>query len=124
MDEENQKQEEQAEVIKPVENNSQTTQSNSDGEGKGFSVTSLVLGIISLVLWCYWPLSITCAILAIIFGIVGKKREGRGMAIAGIVLGIIALCIWVIILICGAAFVASAPGILYELESLNSTMYY
>jgi len=60
----------------------------------GFNIASLVLGIISIALWCLWIVSIPCSILALIFGILGIKKEGRGMAIAGIVTGAISLAIW------------------------------
>ena len=62
--------------------------------GKGLSIAAMVLGIVSVVLCCIWYLSIPCAILAIVFGIIGKKRDGRGMAIAGLVLGIIAIALY------------------------------
>ena len=60
-------------------------------ESKGLSIASMVLGIVSIVLFCVSYLSIPCAILALIFGFVGRKKGGKGMATAGIVLGIIAL---------------------------------
>ncbi len=63
-------------------------------ESKGLSIASMVLGIISVVLFCFFYISIPCAILAIIFGIVGMKKGGKGMGIAGLVLGIIALAIY------------------------------
>ena len=62
--------------------------------GKGLSIAAMILGIVSVVLCCIWYIAIPCAILAIIFGIIGKKRDGRGMAIAGLVLGIIALILY------------------------------
>lgn len=64
--------------------------------GKGLSIASMVLGIVSVVLCCLWYVSLPCAILAIIFGVIGKKRDGRGMAIAGLVLGIIAIALYVL----------------------------
>lgn len=60
-------------------------------ESSGLSIASMVLGIISIVLFCIYYVSIPCAILAIIFGVIGRKKGGKGMAIAGLVLGIIAL---------------------------------
>lgn len=62
-------------------------------EKKGLSIAAMVLGIISIVLFCIWYVSLPCAILAIIFGIVGMKKGGKGMAIAGLVLGIIAVAL-------------------------------
>lgn len=75
--------------------------------GKGLSIASMVLGIVSVVLCCLWYVSLPCAILAIIFGIIGKKRDGRGMAIAGLVLGIIAIALYVL----AVAGIASLFGI-------------
>lgn len=68
--------------------------SNSSGGGNGFSIASLVLGILGLFRygWLLGPL-------AIIFGIIGLNREGRGMAIAGLILGIIDLIVWVLLLL-------------------------
>lgn len=64
-------------------------------EEKGFSIASMVLGIISVVLCCIYYISIPCAILALIFGIAGKSKGGKGMAITGIILGIITLALYV-----------------------------
>jgi hypothetical protein len=66
--------------------------------GNGLAVAALVLGLIAIVLFCFWWVSIPCAVLAIIFGALGKGKANRGasgggMAIAGIVLGIIALAL-------------------------------
>jgi Domain of unknown function (DUF4190) len=75
---------------------------------KGFAITSMVLGIVSLVI----PYGgIVTAILAIIFGTVSRRRNegGRGMAIAGFVCGIVALALWVIVIIIVAS-VASSSG--------------
>ena len=74
----------------------QTTQQtqNTQQESKGFSIASMVLGIISVVLFCFAYISIPGSILAIIFGAVGMKKGGKGMAIAGIVLGIIAIVLY------------------------------
>lgn len=63
----------------------------------GFNIASLVLGIVSIVLWCMWFISIPCSILALIFGILGIKKQGKGMAIAGIITGAISLVIWVVL---------------------------
>ena len=63
--------------------------------GKGFAVAGMVLGIVSLVVFCFPYLSIPCAILGIIFGAVGRGRAaqagGGGMAMAGIVCGVITI---------------------------------
>lgn len=66
-----------------------------ENKSNGLSIASMVLGIVSLVLWCAWPISIICSILGLVFGIIRlKKPEGKGMAIAGLVTSIIALVLW------------------------------
>ncbi|MBI3409678.1 MAG: DUF4190 domain-containing protein [Planctomycetes bacterium] len=57
----------------------------------GLSIASLVLGIVSLVLFCIWWISGPCAILAIVLGAVGRSKGGKGMATAGMVCGIAAI---------------------------------
>lgn len=86
-------------------------------ESKGLSITSMVLGIVSLVMLCLWYVSIPCAILAIIFAIVGRKKGGKGMATTGLVLGIIALAIDVVI-------VVGIIGLAGEIFSAASSMTY
>lgn len=60
---------------------------------KGLCIASMVLGIVTLVLFCIWYISIPCGILAIVFGALGVKTIDKGMAIAGIVTGAIGLFI-------------------------------
>lgn len=84
-----------------VENN-QTNIVNNNVENKkvnGLTIAALVLGIVSIVLWCMWFISIPCSILALIFGIIGVKKPGKSMAIGGIVTGAISLAIWAILFI-------------------------
>lgn len=82
-------------------------QSGSYGAGKeGFAIASLVLGILSLPLFCFWCLGIPCGVLAIIFGVLGKDSSQRGLAIAGIVMGCISVAIaifFVFLVFAGAA---------------------
>lgn len=53
------------------------------------AIASLVLGIISIVVIDNFFVSLVCAILAIVFGIQGKKEDRSKMATAGFILGII-----------------------------------
>lgn len=69
--------------------------------GKGFAIASMILGIVSLVLFCTC-INVPLAIAAIILAIVQFVKNGKnGMAIAGMITGIlsIVLCIvfWVLI---------------------------
>ena len=53
-------------------------------EKKGMSITSMVLGLVGLLV-----AALPCGILAIIFAALGRKKGGKGFATAGLVLGII-----------------------------------
>ena len=68
-------------------------------ERKGFNITSMILGIIAVVCVCWWYVSIPCAIIAIIFGVVGKQDAGKGMGTTGLILGIIALALYVLMVV-------------------------
>ena len=74
-----------------VEN--RNTQGSKKEDRKGLAIAAMVLGIVSIVFCCVYWVSIICAILAIIFGIVAIKSSGKGMAISGIVTGSIGIFI-------------------------------
>ena len=82
----------------PKETIEQKAEENKE-ESKGMSIAALILGIVSLVMLCIWYISIPCSILAIIFGILGRKKGGKGMGTAGLVLGIITVAFLIIIYI-------------------------
>lgn len=84
---------------------------SAQAEKKGLSIASMVLGIVGLVCCCIWYIAIPCSILAIIFGILGKKKGGKGMAIAGLVLGIIAIALYAILTLTGVALLTSAAAL-------------
>lgn len=73
--------------------------------GNGWAITSLVTGIVTLVLFCVPFLAQATGIFAIIGGIVGLRRTadgragGRGMAIAGLITGGIGLLISLVALL-------------------------
>lgn len=98
MEENNKNLNDEQEVI--INNNAnESVPNDSKKESKGLSIAAMVLGIISIVLYCFVPISFPCAILAIIFGIIGRKKDGRGMATAGLVLGIIYISFFVLIIL-------------------------
>lgn len=68
-------------------NNSNKTANQPQKDKKGFSIAALVLGVVAIVLSCVWYISITCAILAIVFGTIGLKSSKKGMSIAGYSIG-------------------------------------
>jgi hypothetical protein len=92
-----------------------TSQSNSpapiyvvQAQPKGFSVTALVLALVSIV----FGFTLVLPLAALIFGIIGAKREpaGRGMAIVGIVIGALDLLVWLVLGGAIFAFLAAMVG--------------
>ena len=61
--------------------------------GRGLALTSMVLGILGIVLSFCLGFGILLAIPGLIFGIIGLVKKQGGMAIAGLILSIIALAI-------------------------------
>lgn len=100
-------------------NNTTPTQ---EPEQKGMSIASLILGILSLVLFCFWYISLPCAIVAIILGAIGRKKGGKGMGTAGIVLGAIAIVLVVVILILAVAGVSMLASM--DPNTLNTLSSY
>ena len=95
----------QPEVTENVNNNTYSTVNST--ESKGMSIASLVLGIASFVFMKVSLLWLACGVLAIIFGVKGKKKNGVGMAKAGMILGIISLSIFALAVIAGLFLGAS-----------------
>jgi len=88
----------------PVSNYQQPVQ--QPVPGKGLGIASMVLGIISLVLFCVWYLAFPCAIVGVILGCIAKshaKQAGmkNGMAVAGIICSAIAIGLSVLFLVLG-----------------------
>jgi hypothetical protein len=71
--------------------------------GNGMAVAALVLGIVSLALFCIVYVSLPCAVLAIIFGVIGRRKAregatGGGMATAGLACGVIGIGVFALML--------------------------
>ena len=75
------------------------------GRTNVLAIVSLVAGLISLPLFCCWPVSIPLGLVAIVLGFVAKgqiKRtgeSGNGLAIAGIVTGALAIVLFVLLVV-------------------------
>lgn len=63
---------------------------------RGMSITSLVLGLVSI----FSGFTFIVPIAGLVFGVIGIKREpaGRGMAIAGLILNSVMLVGWIILI--------------------------
>lgn len=76
--------------------------------GKGKAIAAMVLGIVAIVFSCRWYISIPCAIVGLVLGILHNKNNTKsGMATAGIVCSIIALVLVVLVLILAAIGIAA-----------------
>jgi len=81
-------------------------------EGKGRSIASMVLGIVSVVFGCcFYYISIPCAIVGLVLGIISlrKKDDGRGMAMAGVITSIVSLALSIIVIVSAGAILAHLP---------------
>ncbi len=87
---------------------------------KGFSVASLVLGIVSLLPCCC--VNFITAILAVIFGILGIKSSNKTLSIVGIILAGVAFILYLIIVI-AYAFILEANTEDFS-YFFNNNMYY
>lgn len=84
--------------------------------GSGLATASLVLGILSLVLFMF---PFITSILAIIFGGVAKSKGNKsGMATAGLVCGIISIVFWILLIVLGASAASFAAS-----DFFSSMMY-
>lgn len=72
---------------------------NSPVEKSGFNITSMILGIISVVNFYSWPVAVPSAIVAIIFSIAGKCDSNKELGSAGLTLGIISLAFQLLVLV-------------------------
>lgn len=83
-----------------------------DGGAVGLAITSLVLGVVALLIVCcvsIWWLTVIVAFLGIVFGAVSlaKHMGGRGMALAGMICSIAALVIEIFLLLLGVGVLAA-----------------
>ena len=79
---------------------------------KGMGIAAMVLGILSLAMFCFWYLAIPCAIVGAALGGVAQSKAKaagvkNGMAVAGITCSCIALGIAVLFLLLGIIGLAS-----------------
>lgn len=91
--------------------------------GKGLAITAMILGIVSLALFCIWYLAIPCGIVGLVLGAVAHNKAKAvgmksGMATAGIVCSAIALGIALIFIICAVACAGCVASESYYAEDI------
>lgn len=80
----------------------ETTQNEvENNDKKGLSIASMILGIVSILLGRNFLIAVACGVLAIIFGLKGKKMGGKGMAKAGFITGIIGISLQLLLILIG-----------------------
>lgn len=93
----------------------------------GLGTAALVVGIISIVTCWVWYVGGVLAILAIVFGMIGRQRAARGEATnrggatAGLVTGIIGLVATIAVTIALVAFINSPTGKCLQNNTGNSS---
>lgn len=61
---------------------------------KVMPAVALVTGIISIVTFLFYYITLPCGILAIVFGAISRKNTGSGLALTGLILGIVGLAMF------------------------------
>ena len=87
---------------------------SQNAPGNGFAVASLILGIVALLSSCSLILTIPCAVVGLILGIIGKNKGAGGMAVAGIVLSALGLAVAIFLIV----FLVASSSFIYETGDL------
>ena len=76
-------------------------------KNRGFAISSMILGILSIVCCCYFYVGMAAAVLAIIFSVISRIKMGYfdGFAVAGLVTGIIGLVFGIAMIVVEILFV-------------------
>ena len=96
--------------------------------GSGLAVAALVLGIVSLVLFCIPYIGVPGAIIAIVLGIIARGKAnrgeatGKGMATAGLICGIFSIALVLLLVLGALAFVGFAAKHQGEFEKTLQQM--
>lgn len=75
-------------------------------QSKGFAITSMILGILSILCCCWFGvIGIIFSLAALVFGIItlATHKGGKGMAIAGIICGGLALLLSILMTVASAS---------------------
>ena len=83
------------EVVKDKE--IQENKETPEKDRKGLALASMILGIVSIVLFFIKFISIPCGILAIVFSALSLKSSKKGFAITGLTTGIIGIALMIVV---------------------------
>lgn len=116
-----------AEIVDDTEDTgAQWDDSPAPGGMIGFSIASLVLGILSICCCCAWTISLVFAVVAIVLGIIAlvKNYSGKGMAIAGIIVAVVGVLIALIALLTSTVLSSAFENIRYGILDLMNELSY
>lgn len=105
----------------PIENNVPPVKDNS-----GFATASLILGIISLISSFCCCSNIVTAVLAIVFGIMGRKSSKSTFATVGLILAIVSLVFTLIsfVLFFAFGFIDTIDTQFFSEDFFNEGIYF
>lgn len=92
-------------VYDVTENNQQSPQyfgeESKPTGSQGMAIASMVCGILSILLCCWWIGSVILSIVAVTLGIIAivKAMPGKGMAIAGIITGAVGVLLTILFVV-------------------------
>lgn len=95
---------------------------NEKGKYYALGITSMILGIVSVVCCCLFGAPIVLSITAIVFAVLRMNVKADGYAIAGLVTGIIGLLFNALMLVVAFSGGTVDPNELYELESMLESL--
>ena len=111
---------ETVEVVKEEpKSQTQATIEEPKKDKKGLAIAAMVLGILSIVFFCEWYISIPCAVLAIIFGILALKYSKKGMAIAGISTGVVGITLVITIYVLIYFVIGVGKWFIYSMKEMG-----
>ena len=97
-------------------------QQNGRGKFFGLGVTSMILGIISILFCCCEGIFIVSAVTAIVFAGIRMSKKPDGFAVAGLVTGIIGLILNTLFLLLAGVFTGLFALTLEEVETLSESV--
>lgn len=111
--------------MKDEEKVAQTNQGVKEEHYKKYSIVSIVLGILSIVLSSFFNISILCGIIAIGLGVSSVKNGNKVLSIIGIISGAIGIVLTAVIAINLLSFITSSSfsfitALFEELKKITS----
>lgn len=104
--------------------NNSSNRLNNKPKNTGMAIASMIIGIVSVVFFCAWYISIPCAVLAVVFGGISLhgKKGNQSMALTGVITGVAGLIISIIYTIVVWMWTLDVMRILFNAEWIPDQM--